>query len=62
MIERTMNTTYQQDLSEGLRLWLSEGHLSARRAVPPVVDLGELKRNAAQRLIAARREPNTKHA
>jgi hypothetical protein len=50
-----METTYVNDLSEGLRLWLDEGHLSTRRAVLPVVDLGELKRNAAQRLMAAQR-------
>ena len=44
-----------KDLAEGLRKWLEEGHLSNTASVPETIDIAQMKRKAAQRIMAAQR-------
>ena len=43
------------DLAEGLRKWLEEGHLNNPNAIPETIDIAQMKRKAAQRIMAAQR-------
>ncbi len=43
------------DLAEGLRKWLEAGNLNDAAAIPETVDIGSMKRKAAQRIMAAQR-------
>ncbi len=45
----------RNELAEGLRKWLEEGHLNNPKSVPETIDIAQLKRKAAQRIMAAQR-------
>ena len=51
----SMSDNDPNDLSEGLRKWLEAGHLNDARSVPETIDIAQMKRKAAQRIMAAQR-------
>jgi hypothetical protein len=49
------DNTDPDDLAEGLRKWLEAGHLNDPGSVPETINIAQMKRKAAQRIMAAQR-------